>query len=320
ILGAQERSIALEAELFEEVREKIVAETAVIQGSATAIAEVDVLSTLAERAMAHRYIRPVMTDGDILKVKDSRHPVMETLPQAERFVPNDAHLDGTTNQIMIITGPNMAGKSTYIRQVALLVILAQTGSFVPAKEATMGVVDRVFTRVGASDDLARGRSTFMVEMQETANILNNATARSLIVLDEIGRGTSTFDGISIAWAVAEFLHNTPAVKAKTLFATHYHELTDLAVTMSGVKNYNILVRETGETIAFLRKIVPGSAEKSFGIHVGRLAGLPQEVIGRATEILSNLEEGEFEEPGKPKLARKRSRKAPDTENQMSLFD
>jgi DNA mismatch repair protein MutS len=249
-----------------------------------------------------------MTDGDRLLIRDGRHPVIETLPDAERFVPNDTLLDGRENQLAIITGPNMAGKSTYIRQVALIAILAQIGSFVPAAEAEVGVVDRVFTRVGASDDLARGRSTFMVEMQETANILNSATSRSLIVLDEIGRGTSTFDGISIAWAVAEHLHNRADVKAKTLFATHYHELTDLALTMPGVKNFNVLVRERNDRIAFLRKIVPGAADKSYGIQVARLAGMPSEVIDRAKEILANLEEGEFGEAGQPKLARRRQRK------------
>jgi DNA mismatch repair protein MutS len=235
-------------------------------------------------------------------------------------VPNDARLDCGENQIVIITGPNMAGKSTYIRQVALIVIMAQTGSFVPAEEAEIGVVDRVFTRVGASDDLARGRSTFLVEMQETANILNNATARSLVVLDEIGRGTSTFDGISIAWAVAEHLHNTPGVKAKTLFATHYHELTDLALTLKGVKNYNVLVRDRGEQVVFLRKIVPGGSDKSYGIQVARLAGMPAEVIDRAREILANLEEGELGEAGQPRIARQRLRRERYDPAQLRLFD
>jgi DNA mismatch repair protein MutS len=246
--------------------------------------------------------------------------VVEQMPEAERFVPNDALLDGRDNQLIIITGPNMAGKSTYIRQVGLLVIMAQTGSYVPAESAEVGIVDRVFTRVGASDDLARGRSTFMVEMEETANILNNATARSLIVLDEIGRGTSTFDGISIAWAVAEYLHNSPRVKARTLFATHYHELTDLALAMKGVKNYNVLAREQGDRVVFLRKIVPGGADKSYGIQVARLAGLPDEVIERAREILGNLEEGEFGESGQPKIARRRQRRGAVPPSQLSLFE
>jgi DNA mismatch repair protein MutS len=319
IFGAQDRSIALELDLFLALRERVVADTESIQGAAAAVAQLDVLGALAERALSLRYVRPRMHAGDVLVIREGRHPVIESLPGAERFVPNDTVLDGTANQLAIITGPNMAGKSTYIRQVAVMVVMAQAGSFVPAAEAELSVVDRVFTRVGASDDLARGRSTFMVEMQETANILNNATARSLIVLDEIGRGTSTFDGISIAWAVAEYLHNDPRVKAKTLFATHYHELTDLALTMPGVKNYNVLVRESGDRIAFLRRIVPGAADKSYGIQVARLAGLPPEVIQRAHEILNNLEAGEFEETGQPKLARRYGKKGAAPSNQLNLF-
>ncbi len=319
IFGAQDKAVALEYELFLEVRNKVVGDTESIQKSADAVAQLDVLSTLAERALALRYVRPVMTDGDALVIKDGRHPVIEQIPDAEKFVPNDSLLDCCKNQLMIITGPNMAGKSTYIRQVALLVIMAQMGSFVPALEAEIGMVDRVFTRVGASDDLARGRSTFMVEMQETANILNNATASSLIVLDEIGRGTSTFDGISIAWAVAEHLHNNENVKAKTLFATHYHELTDLERTMSGVKNYNILVRERNDKIVFLRKIALGGADKSYGIQVARLAGMPQEVIDRSKEILTNLEDGEFGETGQPKIARRRKGKSGLDKSQMELL-
>jgi DNA mismatch repair protein MutS len=221
----------------------------------------------------------------------------------ERFVPNDTLLDNQGQQLLIITGPNMAGKSTYIRQVALLVLMAQVGSFIPAARATVGVVDRIFTRVGAADDLARGQSTFMVEMNETANILNNATAKSLIVLDEIGRGTSTFDGLSIAWAVAEHLHNS--VGAKTLFATHYHELTELAATLPRVKNYNVAVREWHDQVIFLHKILPGGTDKSYGIQVARLAGLPKEVLARAKEVLNNLEEAEISADGKPKLARKK---------------
>jgi len=319
ILGAQERSLALEYELFVEVRQAAVRETAPIQRSAGAIAALDVLAALAERALALGYVRPAMTSGTAIRIRDGRHPVIEQMTDAERFVPNDTLLDGDGNQLIIITGPNMAGKSTYIRQVALIVIMAQTGSFVPAAEAEIAVVDRVFTRVGASDDLARGRSTFMVEMQETANILNNATAGSLIVLDEIGRGTSTFDGISIAWAVAEYLHNNPRVRAKTLFATHYHELTDLALTLHGVKNYNVLVREKNDKIAFLRKIVAGASDKSYGIQVARLAGLPPEVIDRAKEILANLEEGEFGDEGQPKIARHGGRKGKANPNQLSFL-
>jgi DNA mismatch repair protein MutS len=324
ILGAQERSTALEYELFADIRARAVARMDAIQATARALAELDVFASFADRALANRYVRPVIGGESRILIRDGRHPVVETLAEAERFVPNDTQLDRVENQLLVITGPNMAGKSTYIRQVALIVILAQVGSFVPAASAEIGIVDRVFTRVGASDDLARGRSTFMVEMQETANILNNATPRSLVVLDEIGRGTSTFDGISIAWAVAEHLHNIEAVKAMTLFATHYHELTDLALTMQGVKNYSCLARDTSQGVVFLRRIVPGAADKSYGIQVARLAGLPDCVIDRAREILSNLEEGEFGEAGQPKIARRRpparkNRDEPADGRQMDLF-
>jgi len=318
IMGAEERAVALEYELFLELRAEVIKHTRAIQTTAEAIAQLDALASLADRALAFNYVRPRLTTGDAIIIKEGRHPVVEQMPNAERFVPNDARLDCRENQIIIITGPNMAGKSTYIRQVALIVIMAHMGSFVPATEAEIALVDRVFTRVGASDDLARGRSTFLVEMQETANILNNATPRSLIILDEIGRGTSTFDGISIAWAVAEHLHNNPRVKAKTLFATHYHELTDLALTLPGVKNYNIQVREKGDQIVFLRRIVPGGADKSYGIQVARLAGLPLEVIDRAKEILANLEEGEFGDAGQPKIARRRFRKEREEQAQAQL--
>ena len=321
ILGAEDKSVALEHELFLELREQVVARTAPIQQTAAAVAELDVLATLAERALTCRYVRPTMTAAGPLVIRDGRHPVVELLPESGRFVPNDTLLDNVDNQLLIITGPNMAGKSTYIRQVALLVIMAQMGCFVPAASAEIGVVDRVFTRVGAGDDIARGRSTFMVEMQETANILNNATARSRIVLDEIGRGTSTFDGISIAWSVAEYLHNHAEVKAKTLFATHYHELTDIALALPGVKNYNVLVSEKDDRVVFLRKIVPGAADKSYGIQVARLAGLPAEVVARAKEILANLEDEELSEAGQPKLAQPRARKPKiDPADQLSLFD
>lgn len=320
ILGAEEKSVALEYELFLELRGQVVAHTAAIQQTAAAVAELDVLATFAERALTCRYVRPQMTAAGPLVVRDGRHPVVELLPESGRFVPNDVLLDNAENQLLIITGPNMAGKSTYIRQVALIAIMAQMGCFVPAAVAEIGVVDRVFTRVGAGDDIARGRSTFMVEMQETANILNNATARSLIVLDEIGRGTSTFDGISIAWSVAEYLHNHAEVKAKTLFATHYHELTDIALTLSGVKNYNVLASEKDDRVVFLRKIVPGAADKSYGIQVARLAGLPAEVVARAKEILANLEDQELSEAGQPKLAQPRARKPRiDPGDQLSLF-
>ena len=319
ILGAQERAVALEHELFAEVRAECVKRTASVQRTAAALAQFDVLSNFADRALHLRYSRPTMNSGDTIRIEDGRHPVIEQIPGSEAFVPNDTLMDQCASQLLIITGPNMAGKSTYIRQVAMIAIMAQMGSFVPASQAEIGVVDRVFTRVGASDDLSRGRSTFMVEMQETANILNNATSKSLIVLDEIGRGTSTFDGISIAWAVAEHLHDTPAVKAKTLFATHYHELTDLALTMNGVKNYHILVKESGDRIAFIRKIAPGAADKSYGIHVARLAGLPPEIIDRANEILSNLEDEEISESGEPTLARHRPKKKRSDEKQLNLL-
>ena len=319
VLGAHERTVAMEYEVFCEVRDAVVAEMVGLQATAEAVACLDVLTALADRALALRYVRPVMQDGDVLNVKGGRHPIVEQMRDAERFVPNDTLLDCTENQLIIITGPNMAGKSTYIRQVAVISVMAQMGSFVPADAAEMGVVDRVFTRVGASDDLARGRSTFMVEMQETANILNNATPRSLIVLDEIGRGTSTFDGISIAWAVAEYLHNTADTKAKTLFATHYHELTDLALTMDGVKNYNVLVREQNDQVVFLRRIVEGASDQSYGIQVGRLAGLPDSVVARAKEVLANLEDGELGETGQPKIARRRGSRGADDGSQLDLF-
>ncbi|MEE9368794.1 MAG: DNA mismatch repair protein MutS [Pontiella sp.] len=319
ILGAQERSVGLEQEIFTAVRQQTVEHLETIQKNAMAIAQVDVLATFAERALSNNYARPMMSDDGRLDIHDGRHAVVEQMPDAERFVPNDTKLDRATHQLIIITGPNMAGKSTYIRQVALITIMAHMGCFVPAASAEIGLVDRVFTRVGASDDLARGRSTFMVEMQETANILNNATPKSLIVLDEIGRGTSTFDGISIAWSVAEFLCKNETMKAKTLFATHYHELTDLTLTLPNVQNYCVLVKEKGHSITFLRKIVPGAADKSYGIQVARLAGLPDAVVERATDILKNLEEGEFGDTGQPKIAKKRPHKLNAPVSQLDLF-
>ena len=321
ILGADEKARALEYDLFLALRDRIAAATPAIQETARAVAALDVLAAFAERALSNRYVRPVLDATRILDIRAGRHPVVEHLETASRFVPNDTSLDGDTAQIALITGPNMAGKSTYIRQVALIVVMAQMGSFVPADSARIGLADRVFTRVGAGDDIARGRSTFMVAMQDTANILNNATASSLVVLDEIGRGTSTFDGISIAWSVAEYLHNTPAVKARTLFATHYHELTDIALTLPGIRNYNILVREQGDRIAFLRRIAPGPADKSYGIQVARLAGMPAPVVERAKEILANLEESELSpETGQAALAQPRARKARPLGDQLSLFD
>ena len=323
ILGSEEKSKALEYELFQGLREAVVRETAKIQGIARALATLDVIAALADVAVRHRYVRPKLTGGTEIDIRDGRHPVLDALMQETRFVPNDVLLDTEENQLLIITGPNMAGKSTYIRQVALLVILAQMGSFVPAASATVGMVDRIFTRIGAADDISRGQSTFMVEMVETANILNNATPASLIVLDEVGRGTSTFDGLSLAWAIAEFLHDNPLVKARTLFATHYHELTELALTMKAVKNYNVAVREWEDKVIFLRKIVPGGADQSYGIQVARLAGLPRQVLGRAREILDNLEGNSINEVGQPRLAKHRKnaeRRTPNAEVDGSGMD
>jgi DNA mismatch repair protein MutS len=300
ILGADERAKALEFELFGKVRDDVLRELPRLQETAAAIATLDVLASLAETARLFGYCRPVLTDDLRIVIRDGRHPVLDQSLVEEKFVPNDSELDGQGNRLAIITGPNMAGKSTYIRQVALLTLMAQIGSFVPAASAEIGIADRIFTRVGASDDIARGQSTFMVEMNETANIMNNATERSLVILDEIGRGTSTFDGLSIAWSVAEYLHDK--LKARTLFATHYHELTELELTRGGVKNYNIAVREWNDQVIFLRKIVKGGADKSYGIQVARLAGLPPEIIARAKEILANLELAELNADGRPKLA------------------
>ena len=287
ILGADERARNLEYELFQKLREETLRELGPIQRTADAIAVLDVVCSLAETARLFNYSRPSLTDSLRLIIKDGRHPVLDQNLVEEKFVPNDTSLDGEGVRLAIVTGPNMAGKSTYIRQVALIVLMAQIGSFVPAASSEIGLVDRIFTRVGANDDLARGQSTFMVEMNETSNIVNNATSRSLVILDEIGRGTSTFDGLSIAWSVAEFLHDR--IKARTLFATHYHELTKLAVERKGVANFNVAVREWNDQIIFLRKIVPGGADKSYGIQVARLAGLPKEILDRAKEILSHLE-------------------------------
>ena len=287
ILGADERARNLEYELFQKVREETLRELGSIQQTAEAIAILDVLCALAETARLFNYCRPTLDESLRLVIKDGRHPVLDQNLLEEKFVPNDTTLDGENMRLAIVTGPNMAGKSTYIRQVALIVLMAQIGSFVPAAIAEIGLVDRIFTRVGANDDLARGQSTFMVEMNETSNIVNNATERSLVILDEIGRGTSTFDGLSIAWSVAEFLHDK--IKARTLFATHYHELTKLAAEREGVCNFNVAVREWNEQIIFLRKIVPGGADKSYGIQVARLAGLPKEILDRAKEILAHLE-------------------------------
>ena len=300
ILGADERAKALEQELFLQLRDEVMRELAPLQSTAAAIATLDVLGAFAETARLFGYCRPVLSADLRIVIADGRHPVLDQALIEEKFVPNDVLLDSEKNRLLILTGPNMAGKSTYIRQVALLVLMAQIGSFIPAQSAEIGLADRIFTRVGANDDLSRGQSTFMVEMNETANITNNATARSLIILDEIGRGTSTFDGLSIAWSVAEFLHDE--TKARTLFATHYHELTELEMTRAGVRNYNVAVREWNDQIIFLRKIIKGGADKSYGIQVARLAGLPASIISRAKEILSNLEQHELNADGKPTIA------------------
>ncbi|QXE91645.1 DNA mismatch repair protein MutS [Geomonas subterranea] len=318
VLGAEDRIKELEFNLFQQVREAAAAQGERIARSADRLACLDVLASLAELAHDKGYCRPEVHEGTELSITEGRHPVIEDMYSSERFVPNDTLLDNGENQLIIITGPNMAGKSTFMRQVALITLMAQMGSFVPAEKARIPLVDRIFTRVGASDNLARGHSTFMVEMMESAAILRGATAKSLVILDEIGRGTSTFDGVSIAWAVAEFLHDNKAHAAKTLFATHYHELTELAVTRPGIKNFNIAVREWNERIIFLRKIVPGGASHSYGIQVARLAGLPQGVIDRAKEILANLEKGEYGEGGVPRLAR--GKKNPPPSPQLSLFD
>lgn len=303
VLGAEEKIIALEYELFDKIRNFVAEDAKTIQNNAHLLAELDCLSGFAQVASENNYCRPEILENDQLEIIDGRHPVVEKLlPHGEAFVPNDLKANNESDQILIITGPNMAGKSTYLRQVGLIVLMAEMGSFVPAKRASIGLVDKIFTRVGASDNLAAGESTFLTEMNEAANILNNATPRSLILLDEIGRGTSTFDGLSIAWSVAEYLHNVPQVAAKTLFATHYHELTELARIMSRVKNYNVAVKEWGDQIVFLRKIVEGGCDHSYGIHVAQLAGLPQSVIERAREVLSNLEADELTPNKMPKLA------------------
>ncbi|MBQ6473897.1 MAG: DNA mismatch repair protein MutS [Victivallales bacterium] len=320
VIGADEKSMALEYELFQELRAAICTHTHAIQENARALAQLDCLCSLAEAAIRQNYTRPAISESPVLEIRDGRHPVLEARMVNETFVPNDTFLDAQGGQLNIITGPNMAGKSTYIRQVALLTLMAQMGSFIPATSATIGLTDRIFTRVGAADDLSRGQSTFMVEMVETANILNHATPQSLIVLDEIGRGTSTFDGLSLAWAIAEYLHDNQKVKARTLFATHYHELTDLAVTRPGVRNYNVLVTENGDQIAFTRKIVPGAADKSYGINVAKLAGLPKDVLTRAAEVLANLENDELSDEGKPRLARLKRKRSKENPGQLMLFD
>ncbi|MGC9083650.1 MAG: DNA mismatch repair protein MutS, partial [Anaerolineae bacterium] len=296
ILNAEERRVEVETRIFREVCARIAARAPALLETARAVARLDVAAALAEVAVRNRYVRPELTEEDVLEIVGGRHPIVEQ-SLAEPFVPNDLHLD-TETRILIITGPNMAGKSVYIRQNALIVLMAQMGSFVPAERARIGIVDRIFTRIGAQDEVASGQSTFMVEMVETANILNNATPRSLLILDEIGRGTSTYDGISIAWAVVEYLHNHPQRRARTLFATHYHELIELADRLPGVRNVNLAVAEEGGQVIFLHKVVPGGADRSYGIHVAQLAGVPRPVIHRAQELLEGLESGKFR-PGTP---------------------
>ena len=318
ILGADERARQLEYQLFQKLRDETLRELGPIQQTAEAIAVLDVICALAETARLFRYCRPTLNETLQLVIKDGRHPVLDQTLVEEKFVPNDTALDGENLRLAIITGPNMAGKSTYIRQVALIVLMAQIGSFVPAESAEIGLVDRIFTRVGASDDLARGQSTFMVEMNETSNIVNNATDHSLVILDEIGRGTSTFDGLSIAWSVAEFLHDK--IKARTLFATHYHELTKLAEDRPGVCNFNVAVREWNEQIIFLRKIVPGGADKSYGIQVARLAGLPKEILDRAKDILAHLENPNTAAAPAKQVKRRTAKRMPESQKpQLDLF-
>ena len=295
ILGAEDKLIVLEYELFREVRQKVADEVVRIQKTAKAVAQIDVFASLATVAEQNNYCRPKLNEKGLIDIKDGRHPVVERMIQNEMFVANDTYLDNGSNRVSIITGPNMAGKSTYMRQRALIVLMAQIGSFVPAKSAKIGIVDRIFTRVGASDDLASGQSTFMVEMSEVANILRNATSNSLLILDEIGRGTSTFDGLSIAWAVVEHISNPRLLGAKTLFATHYHELTELEGKLNSVNNYCIAVKEKGDDIVFLRKIVKGGADKSYGIQVAKLAGVPDNVIERAKEIVEELSNNDITE-------------------------
>lgn len=323
ILGAEDKLYALEYELFCDVRDKVGAEVVRIQQTAKAVAAIDVLASLALVAQRNNYVRPKINNSGVIDIKNGRHPVVEQMIENDMFIANDTYLDNQKKRISIITGPNMAGKSTYMRQTALIVLMAQIGSFVPAEKANIGIVDRIFTRVGASDDLASGQSTFMVEMTEVANILRNATSKSLLILDEIGRGTSTFDGLSIAWAVVEHISNTRLCGAKTLFATHYHELTELEGKISGVNNYCIAVKEKGDDIVFLRKIVKGGADKSYGIQVAKLAGVPDTVIQRAKELVEELSDADITAAVKDLTAPKKKQKIQYDQvdmAQMSLFD
>ena len=323
ILGAEDKLYALEYELFCQVRDTIGAEVIRIQRTAKAVAALDVFASLALVAQRNNYVRPKINENGVIDIKEGRHPVVEQMIEHDMFIANDTYLDNQKKRISVITGPNMAGKSTYMRQTALIVLMAQIGSFVPAKKANIGIVDRIFTRVGASDDLASGQSTFMVEMTEVANILRNATAKSLLILDEIGRGTSTFDGLSIAWAVIEHISNTKLCGAKTLFATHYHELTELEGKIAGVNNYCIAVKEKGDDIVFLRKIVKGGADKSYGIQVAKLAGVPDSVIQRAKELVEELSDADITAAVKDLTAPKKKNKVVYDQldmAQISLFD
>ena len=319
IVGADEKRLEIEYRIFTEIRQQVAKQSTKLLKSALCVARLDYFACLAETARNNKYIKPRVNDSSEITIQEGRHPVIEkTLPPG-RFVPNDIHLDQEKEELLIITGPNMAGKSTVLRQTALIVLMAQMGSFVPAEQAEIGVVDRIFTRVGAMDDLRRGQSTFMVEMNETANILNNATEKSLVILDEIGRGTSTFDGLAIAWAVAEELVTKNNKGVKTIFATHYHELTELALTRNRVKNYNIAVREWNDTIIFLHKLMKGGTSRSYGIQVAALAGVPPLVVERAKEILKNIETGEFNHQGEPRIAPLKKGARENHPNQLSLF-
>jgi DNA mismatch repair protein MutS len=322
IMGSEDRLTHLENEYYNRILDKISSQVSRIQSAAKDIAKIDVYQSLAYVAEKNHYCRPKMNDKGKIDIKKGRHPVVEKMIPNDMFIDNDTYLDSKDHRVSIITGPNMAGKSTYMRQTALIVLMAQIGSFVPAEEANIGVVDRIFTRVGASDDLASGQSTFMVEMNEVANILRNATSNSLLILDEIGRGTSTFDGLSIAWAVVEYIADIKIIGAKTLFATHYHELTELEGKISGVNNFCIAVKENGDDIVFLRKIVPGGADKSYGIQVAKLAGLPDAVIERSKEIVNQLVENDVTGATREIASKKTENRMLDEVdmNQMSLFD
>ena len=320
ILSAQEKTVELEAALFRQVCQQVSAAGEKALSTARAVAQIDVFSSLGEVAARRGYVQPTLTNGDLLDIRAGHHPIVERTTGSDNFVPNDTCLSSSDSQFVVLTGPNMSGKSTYLRQVALIVLLAQIGSFVPAESATIGIVDRIFTRIGAQEDLAAGQSTFMVEMIEMANILHNATPRSLIILDEIGRGTSTYDGLSIAWAVAEFIHNHPGLGARTLFATHYHELVDLASLLPRVRNFNVAVAEEKGEVIFLHKIVPGGADRSYGIHVAQLAGLPKAVINRAGEVLADLESNHASGRGRAPRPRALSQQLPLLPKDSSVAD